>query len=290
MLRSPRRIDRPLTLALALSVAACDASPIAWQPATSRVAVGADTAAAFAFDSTLALVPAPAPAVIAPTDYEARGCAGSLRLGTARDRLGRTLVAGAWWAIRADSGANLLAAVSADGGRTWTVTAPVDTTDAGHRGCARPAPAVAIEPRTRYVHVAYFLDAREGPGVFFAHSMDEGRMFHAPVPVVYGERPAHVAIAAAGDTVIVAYEDPNTAQRAIGLAISVTQGHLFEKKAVSASPSSGPAEVPRVGVKGGRVAVGWLERGAAPGASALVVRQGRVKAGAITPGNVRPGT
>ena len=60
---------------------------------------------------------------------------------------------------------------------------PVDTLDRGTRGCARPSPAISFDPAGGYVHVVYFLDAPEGPGVFFAHSMDRGATLHSPVAI-----------------------------------------------------------------------------------------------------------
>ena len=60
-----------------------------------------------------------------------------------------------------------------------------------------------------YLHLVYFIEAEDGAGVFFAHSMDKGEMFHAPVPVVYGNAPSDASVAGNGDSVVVVFEDPN---------------------------------------------------------------------------------
>ena len=78
----------------------------------------------------------------------------------------------------------------------------------------------------------------------------------AALVIVYGERPVAAAVSAAGDTVVVAYEDPNRRTPQVMLAISYTAGHLFETR-VSASGDDVDARAPDVRLlKGGRVVVG----------------------------------
>jgi len=110
--------------------------------------------------------------------------------------------------------------------------------------------------------LAYYLEPPEGSGIFYEHLMKG--MFHAPLVIVYGERPVAAAVSAAGDTVVVAYEDPNRRTPQVMLAISYTAGHLFETR-VSASGDDVDARAPDVSVKGGRVAVGWYETGVGRG-------------------------
>ena len=159
----------------------------------------------------------------------------------------------AWWAVRPDSTADLIVAHS-DDGSTWEAPVKVDTLDAGRSGCQRPAPAIAADAGN--VHVAYAMAAREGPGIFASHSMDRGKMFHSPVAVVYGERIGRTAIAARGDLVAVAFEDPNTNPRRIGLAISKTMAHLFQARAL-VSPPTGEASAPRVALRDTTVTGTW---------------------------------
>jgi hypothetical protein len=96
------------------------------------------------------------------------------------------------------------------------------------------------------------------PGVFFAHSMPGPLLFHAPVPIVYGERPGRTSVAASGDVVAVAYEDPNGVEPRIGLALSRTLGHVFEHR-VPVSTGVGAALEPRVALASGMVVVAWRQ-------------------------------
>jgi hypothetical protein len=160
----------------------------------------------------------------------------------------------AWWSARPDSTADLVAAHSLDGIR-WRAPVRVDTADAGRVGCNRPPPSVAADGGNFFV--VYAMTAHEGPGIFASHSMDRGTIFHAPVAVVYGERIGRAAIAAQGDVVAVAYEDPNTEPRRIALALSRTMGHLFQSR-MSVSPPTGHARAPAIALAGGRIAVTWI--------------------------------
>lgn len=161
-----------------------------------------------------------------------------------------------WFTVRPDSSVLLRVARSDDGGRTWNPAVTADSADVGRAGCARPVPFIAADSLNGYVHVVYHLDAREGAGLFFTHTMERGALFHEPVPIVYGDRPSQAAVASRGDTVVVAYEDPNSRLPRLGLAVSRTQGHIFEHR-LAASDETGEARTPRVALRGGRVAVAW---------------------------------
>ncbi|HEU4994835.1 MAG TPA: sialidase family protein [Gemmatimonadaceae bacterium] len=161
----------------------------------------------------------------------------------------------AWWAVRPDSTADVVVSRSSDG-RSWTAPVRVDTTDVGRSGCQRPAPSLSADAGN--VHVAYAMVAREGPGVFAAHSMDRGATFHTPVTIVYGERIGRSAIAARGNLVVVAYEDPNSDPRRVDVAVSRTMGHTYEPRQV-VSPPTGEASAPRVALGDDRIAVIWSQ-------------------------------
>ena len=172
---------------------------------------------------------------------------------------------GAWWEVRDDSSAILMVGRSVDQGRTWKIAQPADTLDRGLAGCTRPAPAIAADSSTNYVDIAYFLVSQEGPGVFFTHSMDARHIgsgdgiFHSPVPVVYGDQPSDVSVAARGNDLVVAYEDPNGDRSMVGLALSRTMGHIFEQRLVVSMPDL-PARAPLVALRGDSVMVQWWER------------------------------
>jgi hypothetical protein len=257
--------------AVVLGALACSEPPITWRPA-------APVAVTPLADDELVVAPgggvrfAPAGPVRRPSRPD--GCPGSVRVARAGTREWYAV----WWAPRPDSSAHLLAARSSDGGATWHDPVPVDTLDRHTAGCRRPAPSVAADSASGYVHVAYWLHAPEGPGVFFSHSMDGGALFHAPVPLVYGERPAATSVAAHNDTVVVAYEDPNATPTRVSLALSPSMGHIFEAR-VPVSGANVAAEAPRVALGGGLVAVGWRERAPAAEESATVVRIGDFRRG-----------
>lgn len=240
------------------AVAACSAPAVAWDevqyPASPVISTSRIT------------VPAP----------PAGACPGSVRAAAAA---GATYAA--WWTVRPDSSAVLMAGRSTDGGRTWPVTVPADTMDRSRRGCARPAPGVSVDSATNYFDVAFFLEPADGAGIFFTHTMDASHLgtpnavFHAPVPVMYGEHPARVAVASHGDDVAVAYEDPNSERPIVGVALSHTMGHLFAVRAI-ASESDLPAVDPRVALAPDAVVVQWAERpdSVATGGR-IAVRRGR---------------
>jgi hypothetical protein len=242
---------------------ACAEPPIRWrESATAPPTPAAEMRLALDAAGRVAwLLPEPMPASVPPASA---ACPGSLRLA----RAGPQQVYAVWWQPRADSSAALLAARSVDDGRTWPEVVPVDTADRGVAGCRRPAPSVAADAATGYVHVAYALVAPGAPGVFFSHSMPGHFMFHAPVPIVYGERPGRTSVAASDSIVAVAYEDPNSAEPRVGLALSRTLGHTFGHR-VAASTGVGSATEPHVALAGATVAVAW--------------RQGRSARGTIGP-------
>jgi len=156
-----------------------------------------------------------------------------------------------WWEARADSSAMLMASRDSN-------IVIADSTDHSNAGCGRPAPAITADSATGYVHLAYFAEPKSGSGVFFAHSMDSAKTFHSPVPIVFGRNPARVSVASSGDRVVVAYEDPNAKQPSIGVALSSTMGHIFEKR-VTASGENGIAKQPVVRLHGDLIQLWWSE-------------------------------
>ena len=238
-------------LVMAASLA-CAPSPVEW--VEGRVAESSGDALVIDADGRAALrnVAPPVPATM-PT---AGACPGSVRFANA----GGGEMYGVWWAPRPDGSVRLLSARSVDGGASWEAPVPVDTTDRGQRGCARPAPGVAADSTTGYVHVVYYVEGPDGPGLFFSHSMERGELYHEPVPVVYGKGPVSAAVASDGNTVVVAYEDPNAQRPRVGLQISRTMGHLFEERIPIVSGGNTASSEPRVAVRGETVAVSWVER------------------------------
>ena len=230
---------------LALLLAACAAEPVVWEEA--------EAGAPWMLVKPGGYAPPPLPGI----------CHDSFVWSP-----GNGVVHAAWWSVRPDSTATLMVAQESRGG--WTAPEAVDTMDAGRTGCRRPAPAMAVSNGS--VYLAYGMTAKEGPGVFTVHWMQG--MTHAPVAVVYGKRFGRTAIAVHGDTVVVAYEDPNTDPRRLGLAVSTTGSHLFQYRTL-VSPPTGVASEPQLAVDTAGIMVVWNQtsRGQLQGMS----RRGRFR-------------
>jgi hypothetical protein len=196
----------------------------------------------------------------------AGSCAGSLRIAHARGVEWHA----AWWQRRANGSAALLTARTTDGGATWRAPVAADARDAGGEGCDRPAPAIAADSVTGYVHLVYYLRPAEGAGVWYTHSMDRGASFHSTAGLVYGEEPARAAVASDGMTVVAAYEIPHTRPARIGAHLSRDGGHTFVAPQ-RVSDGRGAAAEPRAAAHGRAVAVAWMEQGR------MVARRGAMR-------------
>lgn len=214
---------------------ACDTGPIVWGEAKEL-----DGPPAWKREAA----PVGAPAL------PATACPGSARYATNTD--GRVFAV--WWSVRADSSAEIVSAAAKDP-RAWETPVRLDSADVGKTGCRRPAPEIAVDGDN--VHLVYAMIAREGPGIFSSHSMDRGATFHSPVAVVYGEKPGLASVAARGNFVVVAYEDPNTSPTRISLAVSTTMAHLFEYREI-VSPPGRAAASPHVVTAGESLLVVWV--------------------------------
>ena len=242
-------------LAILLAISACEPAPVAWNEAV-RLDPAAVAAAGAHWQLALDRQGIPgAQRTDAPRfAYTPAICPGSVV--TARER-GRDWHA-AWWAARADSSVALLVSRSPDDGATWTPPLAADARDRGRRGCARPAPAIAADSATGFVHVAYYLESEGGGGEWLVHSMDHGAMWHPPVALAFGADPAWASVAAIGDTVSVAFESPNAHEGWIMLTLSTSAGHLIDFTLPAVSGRSVPAHDPKVTMRGRTLAVAWV--------------------------------
>lgn len=192
-----------------------------------------------------------------------------------------------WWSKR-DRGRVMLLAAWRDGDAGgWRGPIVVDSLDQGPGdaqaaergavGCIRSAPSVAIDDKHGYVHVAYVLVGPEGPGVFYAHQMDPRSQFEPPKAILYGTKLGAVRVAASGDVVAVAYEDPNSGSRPrVGVAVSTTSGHVFVEQ-LTASTDNSNARDPWVAVRGRAVVVGWSDIPATGGDTTFRIRRARIE-------------
>jgi hypothetical protein len=248
---------------LLLLLAGCDTDAIRWGDPVELGVHGGD---AIALDTSGHVQSAAEPVDTASVPPMSGWCAPSMR--TASGTKTRYAV---WWRIRPDSSAVLSSAKSLDSGRTWQPAAAVDTQDVSTRGCDRPAPSVATVGDD--LQIAYSMKAPEGTGVFLAHFM--GSMLHEPVAIIYGDRLVETAIAAQGDRVAVAYEDPNGPRERVAVALSSSQGHIFDVR-TTASRDVDLATAPAVALAGHEVAVAWSTRRASDSTATRVVRVGRI--------------
>jgi len=224
-----------------IAMVACVGEPVEWGEVSYRGSQLGDP------DARSAIFSANLPAVTGGVDQ----CLRSIRTAGAGSDLFRV-----WWTSRHDSSVILSMQRSSDRGASWGAPLTVENRDRGRRGCDRPPPGVFADSVSGYLHIVYFIEAATGAGVFFAHSMDKGAMFHSPVPVVFGNTPSAASVAANGDSVVVVFEDPNATAPRIGIALSHSTGHIFEARG-DATPDDVPAVTPWVTLDHRKITVWW---------------------------------
>jgi hypothetical protein len=237
----PGRPGWTAILSLALILTACVNEPVEWGDVSYRQSQLGDP------DTRSAVMSANLPAIGEASVL----CIRSVRTAGDARELFR-----AWWSSKRDSNVVLSLQRSGDQGKTWQPPMSVETRDRGRRGCDRPAPGIFYDPSIGYVHLVYFIEASDGAGVFFAHSMDKGGMFHSPVPVVYGNSPSVANVAAHGDSVVVVFEDPNSTTSRIGIVLSSVTGHIFAQRG-QATPDDVQAIAPWIALDHNRIRVSW---------------------------------
>jgi hypothetical protein len=232
---------RRALLSVSLILIGCVDDPVQWGDVSYRNSQLGDP------DTRSAIMSANLPAVAGTSGP----CLRSIRPAGAGADLFRV-----WWSARSDSSVLLSMQHSRDRGATWGPAAEVESRDRGRRGCARPAPGIFYDSAGGNLHLVYFIEASDGAGVFFAHSMDKGGMFHSPVPVVYGSTPSVASVASRGDNVVVVFEDPNATTPRIGIALSRATGHIFDQRG-QVTPDEAPAVRPWVALDSDTVKVWW---------------------------------
>jgi hypothetical protein len=254
------RYSELVSLAVLVVSSACVSEPVDWGDVSYRQSQLGDPEARSAVMSANlpSLADAPAP------------CIRSIRTAGTGDDLFR-----AWWSSRNDSSVVLSLQHSGDRGASWRTAIAVESRDRGRRGCNRPAPGIFYDSVSGYLDLVYFIEGSEGAGVFFAHSMDKGGMFHAPVAVVYGNVPSDASVAGIGDSVVVVFEDPNATTPRIGIALSRTAAHIFEQRG-QVTPDDVPAMAPWVVLDHGKITVWWKtpDRSGSPSGDRVGYRSG----------------
>src|SRR4029079_4327052 len=162
-----------------IAMVACVGEPVEWGEVSYRGSQLGDP------DARSAIFSANLPAVTGGVDQ----CLRSIRTAGAGSDLFRV-----WWTSRHDSSVILSMQRSSDRRWSWGAPLTVENRDRGRRGCDRPPPGVFADSVSGYLHIVYFIEAATGAGVFFAHSMDKGAIFHSPVPVVFGNTPSAASV------------------------------------------------------------------------------------------------
>lgn len=225
-----------------LPLAACGGEEPAWGPVTYQDA------------------PPPARVEVAALPPRGSGgCPDVVLAARASDRYA------AWWEARPDGSSALMLARSPDEGVSWHAPLVADGRDSGGLGCARPAPSLFADESSEYLHLTYHVSPAGSPGVYFTHSMKASALdsigegvLHMPVSVTHGERPVRTSVAGRGDTIVVAFEDPNSASPRILLAYSKVAGHVFSPYG-AVTPAGSRASSPRISLSDDSVRVHWLE-------------------------------
>jgi len=244
--------SRTTTLGALLMLSACAKDPIEWEaPRDISGGIGATTRLTMDANGTPRLIDEP--------DVTLPLASGACDTSLVTTRAQGDEWYAAWFLERVDGSAVLMVARSTDGAATWGTPVVADGRDRGRRGCARPRPALTADSATAYVHAAYFIEPIEGSGVWYTHSMERGTVWHQTIGVLFGDEPAAASVASAGDTVLVAYEHPGSRGSRLGVAISRQAGHTFAER-LRVVQASGTVRAPRIALRGGRIALAWVER------------------------------
>jgi len=230
---------------------ACSSDPVRWSDISYHMTGPGGSFRAEPGDSTTGQTSSDAAGPI-PV-HDPRACLPSIRF----TRAGKSFYA-VWWSVRPDSSASLEVSRS-DDGADWTKPVVADSADASRRGCNRPPPSILADIVSGYVHLSYFIEPASGAGVFSVHTMDRGETFHSPVPIVFNNQPSLTSIAAEGDRVAVAYDQPVGERSQIFVSLSQTAGHLFGVS-LPVSVEITNASAPRITLRGTKLEVSWTER------------------------------
>ena len=167
----------------------------------------------------------------------------------------------AWRAIFPGDVRDIVVARSDDQGGTWS--APVRVHEDGWvvHACPDAGPSLAVDAGGR-VHIAWWTGKEGRAGVQYAVAPPGAERFSAPVPLGLAEfsRPAHVQLALARDSAVVAAWDDGTMKSpAIVARISRDGGRSFAP-ATRLSDRGRSAGYPVVYTRDSAVAVAWQEQ------------------------------
>ena len=190
---------------------------------------------------------------------------------------GDTIVA-VWWSASSAQSLVLRLARSPDGGITWEEGLTIGGAVPGSSGCRRPPSGLAVDGTTGTVHVAYHGSDGDRTGIL-ARRISRGATRAAtraadPDLVAASGTPVLAAVAAAGDTVIVAFESADSGESTVWLAIWTRTPQIPVVVGAVSEPGV-RAFAPVAAIRAGQLAVAWIEARRGAVGPTVVARVGR---------------
>ncbi len=124
------------------------------------------------------------------------------------------------------------------------------------KACPHHGPALAIDDQGRY-HLAWFSNAPQRSGLFYARSADRGRAFSKPV--AFGDEaraPAHPSVLSIGPRVFLAWKEFDGEKTTIRLQQSLDGGNAWSSSAAVAT-SAGASDHPFLLADGDAAYLSW---------------------------------
>jgi hypothetical protein len=125
--------------------------------------------------------------------------------------------------------------------------------------CPHHGPGIAISGHGTY-HVTWFTNGLIRKGLFYARSRDAGRTFSSPLRIGNFDRnPSHPSIAAAGDTVWVAWKEFDGERTTVPVMVSHDDGRTWSSPIVIAETAD-ESDHPLMVTDGRRAFLSWQAR------------------------------
>lgn len=181
-------------------------------------------------------------------------------------------VVAAWWSAVVGGEPVVRAAWSPNGGIDWGDPVTIGLAAPASGGCRKPAPGVAVDRSTGSVHVVFAGQVGDNSAIVITR-VQIGREPRS-VELSAAAGAGRAAVAASGDTVVVAYELGGVGRGTIWLAISHGSGHIPLVVGPVNDGDNAPF-APLVAIRDGQVAVAWNEARSGSDGPYVVTRVGR---------------
>ena len=271
--RFPFGLTRRLWVTTVVAGLACaPEQPVTWQAEQRADGIIAPGAVVRLEDGGIPTVQLPPPPLRWPDDSAA--CPNTWAVASA----GGDSVIAAWWSAAARGEPVLRSAWSANGGIDWGDPVTIGVAAPSSGGCRRAPPGVNVDAGTGSALAVYDGQVGDSAGVALVRGLKAGREPRPAQLIVSGRGSGRAAVAAAGDTAVVAYEFTDANGNAIWLAISLGSDHI--PVVIGAVNGGGNSPfAPIVAVRNGQVAVAWNEARRGSDGPFVVVRVGRLNPG-----------